>query len=168
MTLLALVHREMEAELSIVFAECPRHLTVSAQRNFMKQLYVRGRDVEELADMMPFIPLSPWIAFSLRAAQVGLAAYDEMARMSIEKTAAFAEAQVAVAAAAMAGRRNPAIANRALTPIKRRVYANGFRGDKLLAALGRSAHGANCSLSTYATVPTSLTRSPAITAFDRG
>jgi hypothetical protein len=36
--------------------------------------------------------------------------------MSIEKTTAFAEAQVAVAAAAMAGRSNPAIANRALTP----------------------------------------------------
>ena len=117
--------------------------------------------LKSLADMMPFIPLSPWIAFSLRAAQVGLAAHNEMARMSIEKTTAFAEAQVAVAAAAMAGRRNPAIANRALTPIKKRVYAkNGFRGDKLLAALGRSAHGADCLLSTYATVPTSLNKKP--------
>src|SRR5262249_22927658 len=61
--------------------------------------------------MMPFIPLSPWITLSLRAAQVGFAAqnvialrllrlaaggtraYNEMARMSIEKTTAFAEAQ---------------------------------------------------------------------------
>jgi hypothetical protein len=95
--------------------------------------------------MMPFIPLSPWIAFSLRAAQIGFAAqnvialrllrlaaggtraYNETARMSIEKTTAFAEAQVAAAAAAMAGRSNPAIANRALTPIKKRVYANKRR-----------------------------------------
>jgi hypothetical protein len=93
--------------------------------------------------MMPFIPLNPWIAFSLRAAQVGFAAqnvaalrllriaaggtraYDEMARMSIEKTTAFAEAQVAAAAAAMAGRSTTA--NRALTPIKKRVYANKRR-----------------------------------------
>jgi hypothetical protein len=45
-----------------------------------------------------------------------------MARMSIEKTTAFAEAQVA--AAAMAGRSNAAIANRALTPIKNlRAYS---------------------------------------------
>ena len=88
---------------------------------------------------------SPWIAFSLRAAQVGFAAqnvvalrvlrlaaggtrdYNEMARMSIEKTTAFAEAQLAAAAAAMAGRSNPTIANRALTPIKKRVYANKRR-----------------------------------------
>ena len=95
--------------------------------------------------MMPFIPLSPWITLSLRAAQVGFAAqnvialrllrlaaggthaYNEMARMSIEKTTAFAEAQVAAAAAAMAGLSNPAIANRALTPIKKRVYANKKR-----------------------------------------
>jgi len=95
--------------------------------------------------MMPFIPFSPWIAFSLRAAQVGFAAqnvialrllrlaaggtraYNEMARMSIEKTAALAEAQVAAAVAAMAGRSNAAIANRALTPIKKRVYANQRR-----------------------------------------
>jgi hypothetical protein len=93
--------------------------------------------------MMPFIPLSPWITLSLRAAQVGFAAqnvialrllrlaaggtraYNEMARMSIEKTTAFAEAQIA--AAAMAGLSNPAIANRALTPIKKRVYANKRR-----------------------------------------
>jgi hypothetical protein len=93
--------------------------------------------------MMPFIPLNPWIAFSLRAAQIGFAAqnvialrllrlaaggtraYNGMARMSIEKTTAFAEAQVA--AAAMAGRGNFAIANRALTPIKKRVYANKRR-----------------------------------------
>jgi hypothetical protein len=78
--------------------------------------------------MMPFIPLSPWIAFSFRAAQVGFAAqnvialrllrlaaggiraYNEMAHMTIEKTVAFAEAQMAAAAAAMAGRSNPAIA----------------------------------------------------------
>jgi len=95
--------------------------------------------------MMPFIPLSPWITLSLRTAQVGFAAqnvialrllrlaaggtraYNEMARMSIEKTTAFAEAQVAAAAASMAGLSNPAIANRALTPIKKRVYANKKR-----------------------------------------
>jgi hypothetical protein len=95
--------------------------------------------------MMPFIPLSPWIAFSLRATQIGFAAqivialrllrlaaggtraYNEMARMSIEKNTAFAEAQVAAVAAAMAGRSNPAIANQALTPIKKRVYANKRR-----------------------------------------
>jgi hypothetical protein len=98
--------------------------------------------------MMPFIPLNPWIAFSLRAAQIGFAAqnvialrllrlaaggtraYNEMARMSIEKTTAFAEAQVAAAAAAMAGRGNFAIANRALTPIKKRVYANKRRPSR--------------------------------------
>src|SRR5262249_18352194 len=40
------------AELRIVFAECPRHLTVSAQRNFMKQLYVRGRDVDPVVTDM--------------------------------------------------------------------------------------------------------------------
>ena len=94
---------------------------------------------------MPFIQLSPWITFSLRAAQVGFAAqnvialrllrlaaggtraYNEMARMTIEKNTAFAEAQVAAAAAAMAGLSNPAIANRALTPIKKRVYSNKKR-----------------------------------------
>jgi hypothetical protein len=61
----------------------------------------------------------------LRLAAGGTRAYNEMARMSIEKTTAFAEAQVA--AAAMAGRSNAAIANRALTPIKKRVYANKRR-----------------------------------------
>ena len=88
--------------------------------------------------MMPFVPFSPRIALvleprkldlrrrMLRLAAGGTRAYNEMARMSIEKAEAFAEAQIAAAAAAMAGRSNAAIANRPSLRQKR-VYPNKRR-----------------------------------------
>ena len=53
----------------------------------------------------------------LHFASGGTRAYNEMARMSIEKMTAFAEAQIAGAGAAMAGHNQTTAANRALTVI---------------------------------------------------
>ena len=55
----------------------------------------------------------------LQSASGGTRAYNEMARMSIEKMTAFAEAQIAGAGAAMAGHNQTTAANRALTVIKK-------------------------------------------------
>jgi hypothetical protein len=88
---------------------------------------------------------NPWLNFGFRAAEVGVAAqsvialrmlhlasggtraYNEMARMSIEKMTAFAEAQMAGAGAAMAGHNQTTAANRALTVIKKHVDVNQRR-----------------------------------------
>jgi hypothetical protein len=88
---------------------------------------------------------NPWLALTFRTMQLaaeaqnvvalrmlrlaggGARAQTEANRMAAEKAAAIAEAQVAAAAAVMAGRKSHAVAGKALGVIRKRVRANKRR-----------------------------------------
>lgn len=88
---------------------------------------------------------NPWLTLSFKIAQLGWDAQSVMAlrllrlagggargqaeasRMSAEKIAAMTEAQAAVAAAVIAGRKNHVIADKALGVFRKRVRANKRR-----------------------------------------
>jgi|SRR6516164_4189087 hypothetical protein len=87
----------------------------------------------------------PWVALSLRVFQLGVEAQsvmalrlvrlasgdargqDELNRMVVEKLAALAEAQMAVATAIMNGHKDHVVARKALTVFKKRVRDNKRR-----------------------------------------
>jgi hypothetical protein len=87
----------------------------------------------------------PWITLSFRVFQLGIEAQsvmalrmlrlasgdirgqDELNRMVVEKLAAFAEAQMAVAAAIMNGHKDHVVARKALSVFKKRVRDNKRR-----------------------------------------
>ena len=88
---------------------------------------------------------NPWLALGFKAVQLGAEAQSvialrmlrlaaggsrreaEVTRMVTEKVTAAAEAQVAAAAAAISGRPQHVVANKALKVLKRRVRANKRR-----------------------------------------
>ena len=88
---------------------------------------------------------NPWFALTLKTVQLGLDAQSvialrmirlgsggasakaEMSRMVIEKAAAVAEAQVAATVAVIRGRRDHAVAGKALKVFSKRVRANKRR-----------------------------------------